>query len=81
VLQLDHGLLGAVGGEPHLDLASVRGIGPEIMEFTWGTDRLRIELRADGAGWHECLDRLVSDLDGMRNGPWPSSGSRCTPGT
>jgi len=57
---------------------------PEVMEFTWGTDRLRIELRADGAGtlltltdtfdehgkaardgagWHECLDRLVSDLD------------------
>jgi len=23
---------------------------PEVMEFTWGTDRLRIELRADGAG-------------------------------
>jgi uncharacterized protein YndB with AHSA1/START domain len=58
---------------------------PEVMEFTWGTDRLRIELRADGtgtlliltdtfdelgkaardgAGWHECLDRLVSELDG-----------------
>ena len=54
---------------------------PEVMEFTWGADRLRIELRADGAGtvltltdtfdelgkaardgagWHECLDRLVS---------------------
>jgi uncharacterized protein YndB with AHSA1/START domain len=58
---------------------------PEVMEFTWGTDLLRIELRPDGpgtlltltdtfdevgkaardaAGWHECLDRLVSDLDG-----------------
>ena len=70
------------------------------MEFTWGTDRLRIELRADGAGtlltltdtfdelgkaardgagWHECLDRLVSELDGTHNGPWMSSGSRCTP--
>ena len=23
---------------------------PAVMEFTWGTDRLRIELRADGAG-------------------------------
>ena len=23
---------------------------PEIIEFTWGADRLRIELRADGAG-------------------------------
>jgi uncharacterized protein YndB with AHSA1/START domain len=58
---------------------------PSVMEFTWGTDLLRIELAADGAGtvltltdsfddagkaardaagWHECLDLLVSDLDG-----------------
>jgi len=64
---------------------------PEVMEFTWGTDRLRIELRADGAGtllsltdtfgelgkaardgagWHECLDRLVSELDGTPPRPW-----------
>src|SRR6476661_6893854 len=63
---------------------------PEAMEFTWGTDRLRIELRADGAGtlltltdtfdelgkaardgagWHECLDRLVSELDGTPQRP------------
>jgi len=63
---------------------------PEVMEFTWGTDRLRIELRADGAGtlltltdtfdelgkaardgagWHECLDRLVSELDGTPQRP------------
>jgi len=58
---------------------------PSVMEFSWGTNVLRIELRQDGpgtvltltdtfddvgkaardaAGWHECLDRLVSDLDG-----------------
>ena len=64
---------------------------PEVMEFSWGADRLRIELRADGAGtlltltdtfdelgkaardgagWHECLDRLVSDLDGTPQRPW-----------
>jgi uncharacterized protein YndB with AHSA1/START domain len=64
---------------------------PEVMEFTWGADRLRIELRADGpgtlltltdtfdelgkaardgAGWHECLDRLVSELDGTPPRPW-----------
>jgi hypothetical protein len=63
---------------------------PEVMEFTWGTDRLRIELRADGAGtlltltdtfdelgkaarggagWHECLDRLVAGLDGAPQRP------------
>ena len=63
---------------------------PEVMEFTWGTDRLRIELRADGAGtlftltdtfdelgkaardgagWHECLDRLVTELDGTPQRP------------
>lgn len=57
---------------------------PSVIEFTWGTDLLRIELAADGAGtvltltdtfddlgkaardaagWHECLDRLVADLD------------------
>jgi uncharacterized protein YndB with AHSA1/START domain len=64
---------------------------PEVMEFTWGPDRLRIELQADGtgtlltltdtfdelgkaardgAGWHECLDRLVSELDGTPPRPW-----------
>lgn len=58
---------------------------PSVMEFTWGTDLLRIELVPDGegtvltltdtfddlgkaardaAGWHECLARLVADLDG-----------------
>jgi hypothetical protein len=63
---------------------------PEVMEFTCGTDRLRIELRADGAGtlltltdtfdelgkaardgagWHECLDRLVAGLDGTPQRP------------
>jgi hypothetical protein len=63
---------------------------PSIMEFTWGTDLLRIELAADGpgtlltltdtfddvgkaardaAGWHECLDLLVSDLDGTAPPP------------
>ena len=63
---------------------------PAVMEFTWGADRLRIELRADGAGtlltltdtfdelgkaardgagWHECLDRLVSELDGTPQRP------------
>jgi hypothetical protein len=31
---------------------------PEVMEFTWG------KAARDAAGWHECLDRLVSDLDG-----------------
>jgi hypothetical protein len=65
---------------------------PSVMEFTWGTDLLRIELAADGAGtvltltdtfddvgkaawdaagWHECLDLLVSDLDGT---PPPAQG-------
>ena len=64
---------------------------PSVMEFTWGTDLLRIELRQDGAGtlltltdtfddlgkaardaagWHECLDRLVSNLDGTAPLPW-----------
>ncbi len=64
---------------------------PQVMEFTWGPDWLRIELQADGAGtlltltdtfddqgkaardaagWHECLDRLVSDLDGTSPRPW-----------
>src|SRR5579862_2625866 len=63
---------------------------PEVVEFTWGTDVLRIELSQDGpgtlltltdtfddvgkaardaAGWHECLDRLVSDLDGTAQPP------------
>ena len=64
---------------------------PSVMEFTWGADLLRIELRADGAGtlltltdtfddlgkaardaagWHECLDRLVADLDGASPPEW-----------
>jgi uncharacterized protein YndB with AHSA1/START domain len=63
---------------------------PEVMELTWGTDLLRIELRQEGtgtlltltdtfddvgkaardaAGWHECLDRLVIDLDGTAQPP------------
>jgi len=63
---------------------------PEVVEFTWGTDLLRIELSLDGtgtlltltdtfdevgkaardaAGWHECLDRLVSALDGTAQPP------------
>jgi uncharacterized protein YndB with AHSA1/START domain len=68
---------------------------PSVMEFTWGTDLLRIELAEDAAdaegtvltltdtfddvgkaardaaGWHECLERLVSDLDGT---PLPALG-------
>jgi uncharacterized protein YndB with AHSA1/START domain len=65
---------------------------PSAMEFTWGTDLLRIELVPDGAGtvltltdifddlgkaardaagWHECLERLVADLDGT---PLPALG-------
>jgi len=64
---------------------------PSVIEFTWGADLLRIELRPDGAGtlltltdtfddlgkaardaagWHECLDRLVSDLDGNAPPAW-----------
>jgi len=64
---------------------------PSVLEFTWGADRLRIELQTDGggtlltltdtfdnvgkaardaAGWHECLDRLVSDLDGTPPAAW-----------
>jgi uncharacterized protein YndB with AHSA1/START domain len=64
---------------------------PSVMEFTWGTDLLRIELHQDGsgtlltltdtfddvgkaardaAGWHECLDRLAGDLDGLAPPPW-----------
>jgi uncharacterized protein YndB with AHSA1/START domain len=63
---------------------------PTLLEFMWGEDRLRIELRAegggtlltftdtfdevgkaarDGAGWHECLERLVVVLD---DGPLPT---------
>jgi hypothetical protein len=55
-----------------------------LLELTWGTDVLRIELAPDGdgtrltltdtfgelgkaardgAGWHECLDRLEAALD------------------
>lgn len=67
---------------------------PSVMEFTWGTDRLRIEVKPDGtgtiltlidifgeqgkgardaAGWHECLDRLVCELDGTAP---PAQGQR-----
>lgn len=67
---------------------------PSVIEFTWGTDLLRIELRADGegtlltlsdtfdelgkaardaAGWHECLSRLVGDLDGESPAAWGSN--------
>jgi hypothetical protein len=67
---------------------------PSLMEFTWGTDRLRIEVKPDGtgtvltltdifgeqgrgsrdaAGWHECLDRLVCELDGTAP---PAQGQR-----
>ena len=64
---------------------------PSVMELTWGTDRLRIEVAPDGdgtvltlvdtfddlgkaardaAGWHECLDRLVAELDGADPPGW-----------
>jgi uncharacterized protein YndB with AHSA1/START domain len=67
---------------------------PSVMELMWGTDRLRVELRPDGAGtvltltdtitelgkaardgagWHECLDRLEADLDGVAP---PAAGER-----
>ena len=67
---------------------------PSVIEFTWGTDLLRIELQADGegtrltlsdtfgelgkaardaAGWHECLNRLVGDLDGESPSAWGSN--------
>ncbi len=62
-----------------------------MLEITWGTDRLRIEVRPDGdgavmiltdtfaelgkatrdaAGWHECLGRLETDLDGAPQPKW-----------
>ena len=64
---------------------------PQVLEFTWGTDLLRIELEPDGtgtlltltdtfddlgkaardaAGWHECLERLASELDGTPPPAW-----------
>jgi uncharacterized protein YndB with AHSA1/START domain len=64
---------------------------PRLLEFTWGDDRLRIELQPtaggtrllfidtfdevgkgarDGAGWHECLDRLVLVVDGGQLPRW-----------
>jgi uncharacterized protein YndB with AHSA1/START domain len=64
---------------------------PKVMELTWGSDRLRIELTPadtgtlltltdtfdevgksarDATGWHECLDRLVADLDGATPTEW-----------
>ena len=66
---------------------------PSVMELTWGTDSIRIELEPegdgtrlrlidtfdeqgkaarDGSGWHECLDRLASDLDGVEPPAWGS---------
>jgi uncharacterized protein YndB with AHSA1/START domain len=66
---------------------------PSVMELTWGTDSIRIELEPDGdgtllrlidtfdeqgkaardgAGWHECLDRLASDLAGATPPAWGS---------
>ncbi len=64
---------------------------PSVVEFMWGTDRIRIEVRADGdgtvltlsdtfaelgkaardgAGWHECLQRLEAELDGTPQRKW-----------
>ena len=64
---------------------------PWAIEFTWGADRIRIELHPDrsgtvltltdtfaeqgtaardGGGWHECLDRLTSTLDGVPPAAW-----------
>lgn len=66
---------------------------PSVMELTWGTDSIRIELEPDGdgtvlrltdtfdergkaardgSGWHECLDRLASDLGGVAPPAWGS---------
>lgn len=35
---------------------------PEVVEFTWGADRLRIELQADGAGTLLTLTDTFDDL-------------------
>ena len=35
---------------------------PEVMEFTWGPDRLRIELQADGAGTQLTLTDTFDEL-------------------
>ena len=35
---------------------------PEVLEFTWGADRLRIELQADGAGTLLTLTDAFDDL-------------------
>jgi uncharacterized protein YndB with AHSA1/START domain len=64
---------------------------PSVLELMWGADRLRIEVRSegagsvltltdtfgelgkaarDGAGWHECLDRLGCALDGREPQEW-----------
>jgi uncharacterized protein YndB with AHSA1/START domain len=64
---------------------------PTTVEFTWGTDRLRIDVRPDddgtlltmtdtfgelgkaardGAGWHECLERLGADVEGAALPKW-----------
>ncbi len=58
---------------------------PRLLEFMWGTDKIRFELEAsgpgtrltlwdtldangkaarDGAGWHVCLDGLITLLEG-----------------
>jgi hypothetical protein len=42
---------------------------PEGMEFTWGTDRLRIELRADGAGGGWPDSQVPGERGGQLRGP------------
>jgi hypothetical protein len=37
---------------------------PSLLEFSWGPDVIRLEIARRAAGWHECLDLLVSHLDG-----------------
>jgi uncharacterized protein YndB with AHSA1/START domain len=71
-------------------------VEPErALEFTWGSDTIRLELQPDGegtrltlldtletigkaardgAGWHVCLDNLVSHLDGTS--PAQTAGER-----
>jgi len=81
--------VGAIGGDFGGEMLDFRP--PRAMEFTWGADRMRIELHPDGAGtvltltdtfaqhgkaardgagWHECLDRLTSALDGVPPAAW-----------
>src|SRR6201989_3019466 len=42
---------------------------PAVMEFTWGADRLRIELRADGAGTLLTLTDTFDELGGTPQRP------------